>query len=91
MKENESCPNCGFIFNKVRSVPGQEKDKREPDPGDISICMGCGIGLRIQSDLSRKVLTEEELVALKREWPETFELLFKSVLVIAAKKLATKK
>lgn len=43
------CPKCGYPMN--RADDPQHKRAREPEPGDLSICMKCGELLMFRNDL----------------------------------------
>lgn len=56
-----NCPTCGTRLEAATFVGD---DNRAPEPGDVTICIGCTAILRFTEDLSLRILPADELVAL---------------------------
>lgn len=58
------CPVCNTYLDAAANSDGSGSI---PSPGDLSICIECLSYLRYQEDLSLKLLTDDELIALSSE------------------------
>jgi len=56
------CPGCGEILNGASFV-GEGADA-SPNPGDITVCIGCGEIIAFADDLTLRGLTDEEMIEI---------------------------
>jgi len=54
------CPHCGYGFDRASVAEGE---KKEPRPGDISMCISCGGFLVFTDDIRVRKIEE-------RDWQE---------------------
>lgn len=65
------CPQCNHAFNAATNVDGIAS----PNPGDLSVCIGCGCALEFGQGYSLKALSAAELEQIRQEDPEAFATL----------------
>lgn len=54
----QNCSRCGYLVEATTGVNNQER----PNPGDISICMGCGhLTLFAENNARREPTSDEAL------------------------------
>lgn len=58
----EPCPRCGTLLDSDICLD----DNSRPAPGDLGLCLSCGLAMIYQADLSRRAATEAELQSLPR-------------------------
>jgi hypothetical protein len=51
------CPACGHKFDRASNATGQDG----PEPGDITLCFGCGVLLVFSEALEVRMPTVEEM------------------------------
>lgn len=56
-----NCPGCGRLLDVV-SDPLNEADKVEP--GDVSLCIGCGFAFVIGDDMVPREPTDDEMMKI---------------------------
>lgn len=61
-KEDNKCPNCGHDLDSATSVDSEDVMPRE---GDITICIKCATILRLDKDLTTRLLTGEQTTEYK--------------------------
>lgn len=59
----QSAPCCGYGINTATDLAGSAV----PKPGDVSLCGGCGAFLTYAEDLSHRLLSASEFVALDKQ------------------------
>jgi hypothetical protein len=52
------CLNCGKFVDRAEAAIG--KDDPKPEPGDITICFGCGHVMAFDEELGLRELTKDE-------------------------------
>jgi hypothetical protein len=57
-----ACPHCGKTIDSA-STPDRGSDYK-PEPGDASLCFGCGEWCMFQDDLTLRKPSEEELIEI---------------------------
>jgi hypothetical protein len=55
-----SCTSCGHLLDAASNP----FDLRSPREGDISVCMYCGHLMAFNADMTRRNLTDEEMVEI---------------------------
>jgi hypothetical protein len=66
-----NCPNCGTELDCASDVLGGNE---RPSPGDVTICLGCGLLMRFKDDMRLRRLTGAEMIeALKDPRVATIE------------------
>jgi len=66
--ELDACTGCGLEVHVPKAAPGQEYEL--PQPGELSLCLGCGTISIFQEDLKLRPATDAELEdILKRKGP----------------------
>jgi hypothetical protein len=76
------CLNCG---RKIECITGQ----RAVRPGDLSVCIGCGITVKVTSNLQLRPLTEQEAFDLLSSDPATLRglgIMTKAILTVRAER-----
>ena len=63
------CPNCGAfhaIRQQISTSPTRpsEEPATEMEPGDLAMCGGCATPLKLQEDLTFRLLTVREAIEL---------------------------
>jgi hypothetical protein len=61
----DQCPKCSARFDSAAPVNSSESAK--VSPGDISLCIYCGIFLVFKPDLRVRLMTPDEMIALDPE------------------------
>ena len=56
----KACSKCGYHVDSTTEAYGDGK----PNPGDISICLGCGHATLFDKDLNRREPTQEEALRI---------------------------
>lgn len=54
------CPSCGKTLDRASAGDGAP----EPEPGDLSVCLGCGTALVFDDTRRLRAMTKTELDAL---------------------------
>ena len=67
------CPNCGYELDAATKVEGS---KGAPEPGDVTVCMGCAALLQWDSE---KKLTPARLDEMPAEMRGTLEKVIAAV------------
>lgn len=62
-----ACPHCGKKLDAATSP-----DLASPDPGDITICLGCTAILKFDEKLMIVAIEQPELEQIQREDPEGY-------------------
>lgn len=57
------CPRCGNAQDRVE----HDFSADPPEPGDIVVCACCAVGLVFKEDLTVRMLTAAEFLALSKE------------------------
>jgi hypothetical protein len=57
------CPHCGYRMDAVSQI-GVERPPR-PEPGDLTVCFGCGEALQFGPRLAMQKITAAQLAALE--------------------------
>ena len=61
---DDHCPNCGRACDSATNV---DDDELRPKPGDLSCCIGCAVTLTYNDDMTSRILTPDEFLALPIE------------------------
>jgi hypothetical protein len=64
----DACLNCGKRIDAAARV----RDDERPEPGDITVCLGCGHLMAYADDMTLRELTGEEIVEIAGD-PEIIE------------------
>lgn len=67
-----TCPHCGYSMDRAAPVGD---DAGAPDPGDTSICFGCGEILIFDEQLTLRAMTRLEMRRLHVDDPEAWDTL----------------
>jgi hypothetical protein len=60
------CPECGYELDAATKVQG---DKGAPEPGDVTVCMGCASVLEFGPELELSVANLDDMPAdMRRRW-----------------------
>jgi hypothetical protein len=71
------CLKCGHTFDRSSNLTGKGK----PDPGDLTLCIGCGSLLKFNADMSVRLIDEE--AELRNMPAKQFVFVIKARLAIA--------
>lgn len=55
-----SCPSCKTVLNAATGID----TRRQPRPGDVTICIECGLLMAFTPELALRAMTSEEEEAL---------------------------
>lgn len=69
------CPQCGAPNDMATSWGGDDS----PEPGDVSLCVGCGTVLVFNDDMSSRKPTPDEEVEIFLAMPAEFRAKFLEV------------
>ena len=60
----EKTPHCPVCDEKLDGATVVNDDHAIPEPGDLSVCFGCGSFLTYRDDMTMRLLTEMEVYGL---------------------------
>jgi len=59
-----ACPQCGYVTDRDVEIHGDDASK--PKPGDLAVCLRCGLFETFTADGHKRTLTLEEVRAIPR-------------------------
>jgi hypothetical protein len=65
-----SCPTCCKVIDAATGL-----NAKFPEPGNLSVCVGCGTMLQYDEGLALKKLNEEQLAVIKAYDPSIHQVL----------------
>ena len=63
MSDKQQCHSCFKLYEAHSDLNGESK----PQPGDFSICIGCGAFSKFDDDMKLVALTETDMQLLEKE------------------------
>lgn len=70
------CPSCTKLLNGFTGVSTDDK----PSDGDVTVCVYCFSVCQYEKNLTNlRLLTQEELLKLKKENPEDFAMIKEAI------------
>jgi len=60
---DDNCPKCSKFINAATAVEGDSR----PEPGDVTVCIGCSGMLQYDSNMKLKELSLQELASMDDE------------------------
>lgn len=85
----QSCPKCKYRLEA--HTPVESDNDYTPEEGSLSVCLNCGEILTFDADLKLRKTTQEELIELKENDNESYQLITKASYVIKEKEPLKKK
>lgn len=61
----DRCPICGYVLDAASPMPGNRRPT--PQPGDITLCFGCGEVLWFDAQMKHVRFPPERVATLDRE------------------------
>ncbi|MGI4876683.1 MAG: hypothetical protein ACRYG4_04285 [Janthinobacterium lividum] len=83
----QPCPHCGVELSAATSTMQPDEDEAAPDPGDLTVCIKCGVILRFGVGMIVERLTRAQFDALP---PEIMQQLAKVQSTIRLMHVATR-
>lgn len=64
-----NCPRCGLTLNRATTLKGS----RAPEPGDLTVCEGCGEALLVTERRRVRCLQDQERARIQVDEPWVWE------------------
>lgn len=77
-----TCPYCQASKPTTWAVPGQSVIQEKAQPGDVTICAKCAGICKVEPDMQRRKITEEELARMS---DRTRQVLIRGVNMVRAR------
>ena len=77
--EASKCPTCDAKLNGAALTEAAAEDKRNPIPGDYTICMYCRQVARFGDNLQLRALTEEDMLEMPTHMLSLMQLMLNEV------------